>query len=123
MHMKIIQLALVGLALTLTGCAVKQGLYDWGGYDGLLYQSYKDPTTVTGNIQKLEAHIQKLEAGNQKVPPGLYADLGTMLLQAGEKTKAQASFRKERELWPESATLMDALINNGVMPKSKGATS
>jgi len=104
-------------ALVLTGCAAPKGMYEWGGYDAMLYGSYKDPTTVAANMQKLELHIQKLEQGKQKVPPGLYADLGTMYLQAGDKQKAKANYMKERETWPESAGLMDALINNGTVPK------
>lgn len=111
--MKIVYAAIAALALT--GCAAKQGLYDWGGYDGLLYQSYKEPATVAANMHKLEAHIQALEQHNQKVAPGLYADLGTLYLQAGDKEKAQACYRKERDLWPESKGLMDALLNNAAM--------
>jgi len=103
-------------ALALTGCATNKGLYEWGGYDAVLYNSYKDPTTVVGNMQKLELHIQKLA-------PGLYADLGTMYLQAGDKAKATANFAKERDTWPESAGLMNALINNGTMSKAKEAKS
>jgi hypothetical protein len=105
-------------ALALSGCAANKGLYEWGGYDAVLYNSYKDPTTVVDNMHKLELHIQKLEQSKQKVPPGLYADLGTMYLQAGDKEKAKANFIKERDTWPESVGLMDALINNGVMPKT-----
>jgi hypothetical protein len=116
-------ICLAACALVLSGCATNKGLYDWGGYDAMLYGSYKDPTTVAANMQKLEAHIHGLELGKQKVPPGLYADLGTLELQAGDKEKAQANFRKEREVWPESASLMDALINNGAMPKAKEAKS
>lgn len=114
--MRLIYTAL--LATALTGCATK-GLYSWGGYDAALYGSYSDPTTVTANMQKLDAHIQKLELNKQKVPPGLYADLGMLQLQAGERQKAQANFSKERAAWPESAVLMDALINNGTTPKAK----
>lgn len=119
--MRLMYLMLIGLAVS--GCAANKGLYDWGGYDGMLYKSYQDPTSVASNMQKLEQHIQHLEQGRQKVAPGLYADLGMMQLQAGDKEKAQANFRKERELWPESAGLMDALINNGAMPKTKEAKS
>jgi hypothetical protein len=111
------------LAVGLTGCAAKTGLYNWGGYDTALYSSYKDPTTVAENMQKLEVHIQALETGKQKVPPGLYADLGMMQLQAGDRAKAVANFHKERDAWPESAALMDALINNGTTPKAKEAKS
>jgi hypothetical protein len=90
----------VMLALALSGCASK-GLYEWGGYDAVLYNSYKDPTTVAANMLRLETHIQQLEQGKRKVPPGLYADLGMLQLQSGDKEHAQANFRKERELWPE----------------------
>lgn len=111
------------VAVALTGCAAKSGLYDWGGYDTALYGSYKDPTTVAVNMQKLEVHIQALESGKQKVAPGLYADLGMLQMQAGNRDKAVANFRKERDAWPESAALMDALINNGTTPKAKEAKS
>lgn len=99
-------------ALALSGCATNKSMYDWGGYDSLLYQSYKRPENVAENMHKLEAHILKLEQGKGKVAPGLYADLGTLFLQAGNREKALANFQKERDLWPESAGLMDAMIRN-----------
>ena len=108
--MKIV-LALIAAA-ALTGCATNNSLYDWGGYDALLYQSYKKPENVAQNRQKLEAHIFAVEQGRGKVAPGLYADLGTLFLQAGDREKALSNFRKERDLWPESAGLMDAMIKN-----------
>src|SRR5438067_1272678 len=90
------------MALALSGCASgNKSLYDWGGYDATMYSGYKDPTTIGANMQKLEAHIQKMEQGHQKVAPGLYADLGMLQLQAGNKEKAQSNFRKERAAWPE----------------------
>ena len=120
--MRGIYIALLGVILA--GCASgNKSLYDWGGYDTMLYSAYKEPATTGANIQKLESHIQKLEQGKQKVPPGLYADLGTLMLQAGKKEEAQTYFRKERELWPESAPLMDALIRNGTMQTPKEAKS
>jgi len=104
-------LILVAL-LALSGCATNHGLYEWGGYDALLYQSYKEPAGVPKNMQALAAHIGALEKGGKRVAPGLHADLGTMLLQAGDKDGALSNFRRERELWPESAVLMDAMIKN-----------
>jgi hypothetical protein len=121
--MRLTYAVLFTVAVAVSGCASKGGLYNWGGYDAALYGAYSDPTTVAANMQKLEVHIQKLESGKQKVPPGLYADLGMMQLQAGDKGKAMANFQKEREVWPESAVLMDALINNGTTPKAKEAKS
>ncbi|MDB5749409.1 MAG: hypothetical protein JWP72_4257 [Massilia sp.] len=109
--------------LALTGCATKGGLYEWGGYDSLLYQSYKNPETVARNRETLAAHIAVLEKGGKRVAPGLHADLGTLLLQSGDKVGALSNFRRERELWPESAVLMDAMIKNLETTKSKEAQS
>ncbi|HEY0490525.1 MAG TPA: DUF4810 domain-containing protein [Telluria sp.] len=108
--MKIVY-ALIACAV-LSGCATNKGLYDWSGYSGLLYQSYKDPAKIAENMHKLEANILKAEQSGAKVAPGLYADLGTMLLQSGDRDKAVINFQKERALWPESAVLMDAMIKN-----------
>jgi len=110
LHLKIILMALLGLFLT--GCATRSGLYQWGGYDAMLYQSYKNPEKAVEFRQGLELHVAKMEAANQKVAPGLYAELGTLYLQAGDGTKAVAMYTKEREAWPESRGLMDSLINN-----------
>jgi hypothetical protein len=108
--MKILLIALAGLFLT--GCANRSGIYQWGGYDAMLYQSYKNPEKALEFRQGLELHISKMEASKQKIAPGLYAELGTLYLQAGDATKAVAMYTKEREVWPESRGLMDALINN-----------
>lgn len=53
-----------------------------------------------------------MEAARQKVAPGLYAELGTLYLQAGDASRAVALYTKERDAWPESRGLMDALITN-----------
>lgn len=99
--------------LVLSGCATpNKGLYEWGGYSDMLYQNYKKPDTVAGNLVKLQAHVSALEAGRGKVAPGLYADLGTLYLQAGDRDRALDNYRKERAAWPESAGLMDAMIKN-----------
>ena len=109
--------------LALTGCATKGGLYEWGGYDNMLYQSYKNPESVAANRASLAAHIASLEQSGKRVAPVLHADLGTLLLQSGDKAGALANFRRERALWPESAVLMDAMIKNLETTKSKEAQS
>jgi len=60
----------------------------------------------------LEAHIGAMEKSNQKVAPGLYAELGTLYLQTGSSDLAISYYTKERSAWPESRTLMTALIQN-----------
>lgn len=109
-RLKIILVALFGVFLT--GCATRNSLYQWGGYDAMLYQSYKNPEKSVEFRQGLELHIAKMETDKQKVAPGLYAELGTLYLQAGDATKAVAMYNKERDAWPESKGLMDSLITN-----------
>jgi hypothetical protein len=93
----------------LAGCAAP-GAYDWGGYDQMLYQNYKDPSTREAMLLGIETHITKLEASGGRVAPGLYAELGTLYLQSGEIDRAIDLYSKERDAWPESEHLMNAMI-------------
>lgn len=107
---------LAACVLCLAGCAQQNAMYQWGGYDAMLYQSYKNPEKAAELRQGLETHIAKLEQSQQKVAPGLYAELGTIYLQAGNRAQAAAMYGKERAAWPESQGLMDALIKNTEKP-------
>ena len=105
-------LAPVLAALTLlTGCATNT-LYQWGGYDQALYAGYKDTTKMEALRIKLESHLGEMEKSQQKAAPGLYAELGTLYLQAGVGDKALSNYAKERDAWPESRVLMTSLIQN-----------
>ena len=95
----------------LTGCA-SQGLYQWGGYDQALYAGYKDTTKMEALRFTLESHLGEMEKSKQKVAPGLYAELGTLYLQAGATDKAVGYYSKERDAWPESQNLMTSMIQN-----------
>lgn len=102
-------LILAGTVL-LSGCGTTFGLYDWGNYDTALHQSHRHPDRAQATLAKLESHIAAVERQHGKVAPGLYADLGTLYLQAGNRSQALVNYRKEKAAWPESATLMQALI-------------
>lgn len=103
---------LLGAAvLALSGCAA-QPLYQWGRYDELLYRSYKDAAQVETLRTRLEAHLTALQTSRATVPPGLYADLGTLYLQKGDATMARAYYVKERDARPESRVLMESMISN-----------
>jgi hypothetical protein len=98
------------VALVLGGCA--QTRYQWGGYDESLYQAYKDPSKMETLKTSLESHVMALETSKQKVAPGLYAELGTLYFQSGDKGKAVMLYAKERDTWPESRGLMETMIKN-----------
>jgi hypothetical protein len=98
-------------ALVLCGCASQNHtIYQWGGYDELLYQSYKSPDRVEAMRVGLEVLLVRLDQQKQTPPPGLYAELGTLYLQLGDDRKAMTNYALERSNWPESKTLMDSLI-------------
>lgn len=100
-------------ALAMGGCVTTApSLYQWGGYESRLYAGYKDQTKMEELRVGLEAHIAATDKSGQKVAPGLYAELGTLYLQSGDTNKAREMYARERDAWPESKGLMDALIAN-----------
>ena len=105
-------------ACLLAGCAMAPpqptGFY-WGNYSRTLYAYDKDPNPGT-----LNAHRQSLldiidqasrSNGKLKVPPGVYAELGKLDLDQGKKDDAVKWFKKEQQVYPESAVLMKTLID------------
>ena len=98
------------LAIALSGCATN--LYQWGSYENQLYQQYKDPSQAESVRLALEEHIRQVELSKQKVAPGLYAELGTFYLEAGDPQSAIRYYEFERDAWPESQVLMNAMIQN-----------
>jgi hypothetical protein len=110
-----------GACLLLAAC-VPQSQYYWGNYSQALYNYYGNPTKVQDYHQALVEVIA--EAGPQnRVPPGLYAELGYLELQAGNESGAKDNFLKEKALWPESAAYMDRMIAAIDMPdKGKEST-
>lgn len=113
------RLALVTLAslLLLGGCQSSRGLYYWGGYESGLYGYYKNPEQLATLSKQV---LQTIESSRGRVPPGLYAEYGTLLWQQGKTDQAISYYTKERDLWPESRPLMDTMIKNLTL-KSKTA--
>ena len=101
----------IAIITLLSGCAVPNK-YNWNGYDKGLYDAYKDPSQIKALQIKLQSTVDLLEQQKQIVPPGMYAELGTLYLQEGLSDKAKLYYAKERDTWPESKTLMDLLIKN-----------
>ena len=82
-------------ASLLSGCVATTRQYQWGEYEGLLYAAYKDPARIEELTVGLKELIAQLEQNNQKVAPGLYAELGTLYLQAGSRDNALSMYRKD----------------------------
>lgn len=104
-------LAMLAITALLAGCA-KPPRYSWGGYDSNLYGYYKNPNSAENFRTSMEAQFKELESRNQRPAPGLYAELGTLYLERGDRPMALSYYRKERDAWPESRYLMDVMIRN-----------
>jgi hypothetical protein len=121
MRMKSMKLLAVAVfALLTVGCATKPTLYQWGGYDELLYRSYKSPDRTEAMRVGLETNVAALEKGHAVVPPGMYAEIGTIYLEKGDRATAVSYYKKERDAWAESKTLMDSMIKT-LETKPQGA--
>ncbi len=103
-----------------SGCATTKTMYDWGNYENILYKMYKEPGSQTPEVQieALTQNIQKGEAEGKKVPPGLYAHLGLMHSIAGNEGKAQEALNMEKSLFPDSAILIDGMLDRAKKSQS-----
>ncbi|NPU90519.1 MAG: DUF4810 domain-containing protein [Gammaproteobacteria bacterium] len=102
-------------AVLLTGCVVAPphatGFY-WGNYSRTLYEYQKtpSPSTLEAHRNSLQDIIARADSGQSKVPPGIYAELGKLHLDKGEKAEAVKWFQQEVAHYPESGVLMKTLI-------------
>lgn len=108
--LKLAALALISIAMF--GCETSSSLYYWGSYESLLYDMYHKPGSAIPEIQiqKLRRDIQVAESRGYKVAPGIYAHLGFMYAALGNKSAAEESFNREKALYPESAVMLDGMI-------------
>lgn len=109
------------ICATLTACVGDKQLYSWGSYPKALLAYSKNPEQSDKFTAALEQTIRKAE-DRKNVPPGLYAEYGYMLLDQQRVPEAVAYFGKERDRWPESASLMNRIIER-LSKRSNGGTS
>ncbi|MGO2232728.1 DUF4810 domain-containing protein [Marinomonas sp.] len=101
------------LLLALGGCAAKKSTFYWGEYENLLYGMYIEPGSAdsTTQISTLLNDIQKAEAQDIPVAPGIHAHLGYMYALEGNVAQSKSEFMTEKTLFPESAILIDGMMN------------
>jgi len=109
-------LGTLAAVLLFTGCVSNNTQYYWGEYENLVYKTHHTPGEVPPSIQieQLQTDIEKAQAAGKPIPPGVYAHLGLMYAANGNKELALASLTKEKELFPESSTFIDGLINRSL---------
>ncbi|WP_321413627.1 DUF4810 domain-containing protein [uncultured Desulfobacter sp.] len=109
---KIIWGATLGfLCLAMIGCAGKE-MYYFGDYSQTLYSLEKDQneTALVAHQQELEKIITESDKQNTPVPPGIYAELGFILIQKNQPKEAIPLFQAEAKQYPESSILMKRLV-------------
>ena len=99
------------LALIVSSCA--KPLYYWGTYSNTYYKNVKraDEKAFDNHKENLISIIAKSEQKHTQVPPGVYAELGFLLLP-DDGEAAGRYFQLEMETYPESTQLMKVLIDN-----------
>lgn len=109
--MKTTKLGFAALAcvLLLTGCGPKT-YYQWNGYSDKMYDYYDGKVTDEALMVYLQSVVDEANKANKIVPPGVYADLGTMYLRAGKPQEAIQYYGLEERYWPEAKGLMTSLI-------------
>lgn len=96
----------------LSGCAQqKKDLYYWGDQD---YEQSLSAHFVDAEDEKayalLTAIVADADSNNYRLAPGIRAEYGYWLYRQGKTADAIASFEKEAKDFPESAFLMNKLV-------------
>jgi hypothetical protein len=111
MKVSTIQVFMLGSLLFSGACATApKPLYQWGDYQNALLSYTKNPQETSKFADRLKRTIDKAEV-KDGVPPGLYAEYGYALIELNQPSEAIAFFGRERKKWPESAALMNKLID------------
>lgn len=99
------------LAFLATSCASTQ-LYGWYNYQNDYYQYQKnaDASSLATLTKTYEKIIEKKKGVRGTVPPGIYADYGWILLEAGKTEEGKAMLMKEVELYPESEVFIGTIL-------------
>lgn len=104
-------LIFISTLLLLASCNVQKPLYKYAQYEDAVYRyiTVQDEKSEERLIKNYEAILQK--TGSRKMPPpGICADYGYLLLKKGETAKGKALLEREREMYPESAKFINAIL-------------
>lgn len=103
----------LAVAAVLTGCAAPKQLYEWGDYQGNVYQHLRGQGNgPEQQILDMERDLERMNSKGKSPPPGYYGHLGLMYLNTGRNDQAAQAWNKEKSLYPESGKYMDFLLNN-----------
>ena len=100
-------------SVLLGACESTPPIYRWSEYEAVVYEAWKSPggADPVAAAERLAEDLRRTEAEGAQAPPGAHAHLGHLLLEGGDAAGAAAQFRAERDRFPESAALMDTLLD------------
>jgi hypothetical protein len=104
---------LIVLIVISSNCLAKPKTLFYSNYSEKLYNQVKvhDDVSRDGFIKTLNDIIDKsTNKYKTPVPPGVYCDLGMMMAEQTSNEEARKYFTLEKTTWPESAALMDYLL-------------
>ena len=104
-------IAILGLVF-LPGCATYEALYSWGPYEESSIVISQSPDKKGEAVENLLVFIQESESNGEALPPGIYAEVGTLMYELGNITRAIEYYKMEYKLWPESRPMLGALSQN-----------
>ena len=114
--------ACLAACLLMGACESTSSLYYWGDYEQLVYDMYNRPGKAPPELQidKLTSDIEQAQNSGKRVAPGIHAHLGMMYAAIGNMAAAEVAFNNEKALYPESATLLDGMLQRAYNAKQKG---
>lgn len=101
----------LAFAVCLSACESSPVLYSWQSYESQVY-AYLSGESRGEQIALLERDLAKIKAAGKAVPPGFYAHLGLLYMEAGDDAMAITCFTAEKTAFPEAASYMDFLLGN-----------
>jgi hypothetical protein len=112
MDVKLMLAAALSVA-ALSGCQSTKPLYHYGSYQTNVYEHFKnEDSSVTEQIEALEKTISETNRNKLQVGPGIYAHLGFLYLQSGQRDTGLGYLQKEKQTYPESSQFIDFLLKN-----------
>lgn len=107
-----IKATVVAAALLAVACSGPRTMYDWGKYEETLFIHFHDPALKEEALKKFIRLVESGGKTTRPVAPGLYAEAGTFMLEAGDLKSALKFYQMEYEAWPESRPMLGVLMEN-----------
>lgn len=101
------------LGWTISCSATPPPIFDWGSFETTLAAMYRgedanfDSATV---VLRLTEEIERAQAEHRRIPPGKQALVGYLHQRRGALGLATRFFEAERTTYPESAVMIDRLL-------------